>query len=428
MKLFRELRLSWQSATGKTAVALLGCLLQAGCYHDDDETIIVSDTGTVASDLQSIADYLANPTVQLLFVNMLRNPGSSPPDVSGDFASSGEIVGSTIPGTLLGDEVFADFCFGPTAVDSSLEVLVKDPSVADAGARSFVEGSGDRFTVYTAFKSVQTLDNGSTCEIHEVNIFSGMRNADGSFSDLTIGLGILGLVGSCADLLVDDIQISINSADRVGDSCVGSVVVPADGPQNPQNVLVQIENNLVVEILVFLDDDEIATLTVDPLSVGVFETAPGFSIFFESLQPIAGQDDESNDLLMGEIVSGQFDPDDTPAGGTAPYSIENQVGDAFFFAPLPLNRSPTDIYSVVNEGVDVPEYPDPESGLDCLCILAPDPEPYVVGYYSYSVPGIIDATQSNVHFFRLPEETEVDAFNGPFNLEPLTGTVTLRVD
>ena len=184
----------------------------------------------------------------------------------------------------------------------------------------------------------------------------------------------------------------------------------------------------MVEILVFLGDDEVSTLTVDPLSVGAFETAPDFSIYFESVQPSAGIDDDGKEFFMGEIVSGQFAPDDTPPGGIAPYSLENQVGDAFFFAPLPLNRSATDIFSVVNEGVDIPEYPDPESGLDCGCTMAPAPDPYVVGYYSYSVPGIINATQANVRFFRLPEETAVDAFNGPFNLEPLTGTVTLRVD
>lgn len=430
MKIYRkiELHLSWQSTGRKALVALLGCMLQAGCQGDGDDIVVVNDTGTVAGDLQSIADYLANPTVQLIFNNMLRNPGSAPPNVSGEFKSSGEIVRSTIPGTFIGDEVLADFCFGPTVADSSLEVSIADPSVTDAGARSFVEGSGDSFTVYTAFKSVQTLDNGSTCEIHEVNIFSGTRNADGSFSDLSIGLGILGLVGACADLLVDDIQISTNSAPRTGDSCLGSMESPGETPQNPDNVLVQVENNLVVEILVFLDDDQVATLIVDPLSVGVFETSPGFSLYFESLQPSAGSDNEGNDLLMGEIVSGQFDIDSTPQGDTSLYTIENQVGDAFFFAPLPLNRSPTDIYSVVNEGVDVPEYPDPESGLDCLCILTPDPEPYVVGYYSYSVPGIISAPQASVRFFRLPEETEVDTFSGPFNLEPLAGTVTLRVD
>ncbi|MBI4601611.1 MAG: hypothetical protein HY721_06585 [Planctomycetes bacterium] len=418
------------STSSGRALLLSASLLLVGstaCRHGHrHRVVVVNPTGTVASDFQSIADYLADPTVRFLLDRMPRNSGSSPPDVEGEYDAAGVIVRTSIPGTRTGDDVIADFCFG-TPSASSLEVLVQDPSVVDAGARSFVEGSGDDFTVYTAFKSVQSTDIGTTCEIHEVNVFSATREADGSLSDLFIGQAIVGLVGDCASLLVGDFQISENAADRVGGSCFDEE--PGTGPGDPRDVLVEVENALVVDLLVFLDDDTEPTLLVGPESVEAFETRPGFAIFFETLQPVAGQDDDGNDLLMGEIVSGQFPADVTAAGGAIAYAIENRVGDDFFFAPLPVNRKSFDIFAVTNAGVDVPGYPDPPgSGLDCQCSMAPSLDPYVIGYYSYDAPGIIRADQANVRFFRVSDGREVDVFQGPFNLEAASGTVTLLVE
>ncbi|HVR73220.1 MAG TPA: hypothetical protein VMT52_02770 [Planctomycetota bacterium] len=399
----------------------------AGCRHGSrNRVIVVNPPSSVAGDFQSIADYLANFTVQNILDHMPRHRGGTAPFVEGDYESAGFLRRTTIPGTSRGDPVAADFCFGP-ASGSELEVIVQDPSVVDAGARSFIEGDNDSFTVYTAFKSVQTLESGGTCEIHEVNVFSGIRNPDGSISDLFIGVGIVGLVGACDFLLVGDFQVSENTADRVGDACVGGQP-PGTGPIDPANVLVSVENNLVVDLLVFLDDDLTPTIQVDPLSVDAFETPPGFAVYFESLQPIAGQDGLGQDLLMGEIVSGQFSEDPAGAGESVTYTIENQVGNEIYFAPLPLNRSSFDIFSVVNRDVPIPGYPDPPgSGLDCLCSMPPSLDPYVVGYYSYARPGIIAADEANVGFFRVSNEQGLGAFQGPFDLDGVSGTVTLLV-
>jgi hypothetical protein len=300
--------------------------------------------------------------------------------------------------------------------------------VVDVGAGSFIEGSGDAFTVYTAFKSVQTLETGTTCEFHEVNVFSGRRNVDGSLSDLYIGQGIVGLIGTCSNFFPGDYTVSANIADRVADACPGS---PGGGPVNPANVLVTVENNLVTDVLVFIGGTGAPVLQLAPLTADAFETSPGFVLLFESLQPIAGQDPQSGeDLLMGEIVAGQFAQDVTGAGGNVTYSLENQVGSDVYFAPLPVNRTPDDIFSVVNIGVDVPGYPPPPgSGLDCLCTMAPSVDSYIIGYYSYSAPGIIAPVQANVHFFAVAGPSpEVAAFAGPFVLDLLSGTVTLVVD
>ena len=406
---------------------VLPCMIAiSGCGHSHRHRVVVlNPSGTVAGDFQSIADYLDNSTVKLLLRNMPRNQGSLPPDVEGELESQGEIRATSIPGSRKGDLVTGSFCFG-TPSGSRLEVVIQDASVIDAGAGSFIEGSGDEFTVYTAFKSVQTQDIGTTCEIHEVNVISGLRNPDGSISELYTGQGIVGLVGDCGALLVGDVQISKGIADRVGPSCTDD---PGAQPGNPSKVLVTVENSLVTDLAVFLDDETTATLFVAPLSTGSFETAPGFSVYFESLQPSAGTDAQGSDLLMGEIVNGQFPTDSTGAGGTVAYAIENQVGTDVFFAPLPVNRKSFDIFAVTNSGVSIPGYPSPPcSGLDCLCSMAPSIDPYVIGYYSYSVPQVIGPTQSSVLFFNVATNAQVDAFAGPFNLDNGSGTVTLLVD
>lgn len=407
-------------------IALALAITTAGCGHSHHHRVVVLNPGgTVAGDFQSIADYLNDSTVKLLLRNMPRNQGSSPPAVEGEFESQGEIRATSIPGSRKGDLVSGGFCFGTSAA-SRLEVLIQDASVIDAGAGSFIEGSGDEFTVYTAFKSVQTQDIGSTCEIHEVNVISGIRNSDGSLSELYTGQGIVGLVGDCGALLVGDAQVSKGIADRLGPSCTDD---PGAQPGNPSNVLVTVENSLVTELAVFLGNNTTPTLFVQPLSVGSFETSPGFSLYFESLQPSAGTDDQGNDLLMGEIVNGQFATDSTGAGSTVAYAIENQVGSDVFFAPLPVNRKSFDIFAVTNKGVVIPGYPDPPgSGLDCLCSMAPSIDPYVIGYYSYSVPQVIAPAQTNVLFFNVGTNAQVDAFAGPFNLDSGSGTVTLLVD
>jgi hypothetical protein len=383
------------------------------------------DTGVVASDFQSLADYFDNPTVERILDHMPRHGGSTPPDVSGGYVASGTITVADMPGAEPGGPVVSRFCFGLPA-SSRIQVEVQDPSVVDVGAASFIEGSGDTFTVYTAFKSVQTLEGGTTCEFHEVNIFSGRRNVDGSLSDLHIGQGIVGVLGTCSSFLPGDFSVSSNIADRVTDSCGTS----GGGPVNPENVLVTVENNLVSDVLVFTSGTAAPVLQVAALSSDAFETSPGFVLLFESLQPIAGQDGEGNDLLMGEIVAGQFLQDVTTAGGTITYSLENQVGTDVYFAPLPVNQTSDDIFSVVNIGVDVPGYPTPAgSGLDCLCSMAPSVDSYIIGYYSHSAPGIILPAQANAHFFSVADPSEeVAAFAGPFTLDLLSGTVTLVVD
>jgi hypothetical protein len=417
---------------GRVPLALLALLLAApGCYEDDDDDFddddFVTGPGKVAGDFQSLADYFDDPVVRRLFDFMPRASDGVPPDVGGSYDSTGVVEVTSIPGTSPGTPVASQFCFG-TPAGANIEVVVADPSVVDDGAASFIEGNGDVFTVYTAFKSVQTGSGGGTCEIHQVNIFSGRRNSDGSLSDLEIGLGIVGLIGDCFPFLIGDIQVSDNIADLIGPPCSGGN--GGQVPGDPRNVLVGVENNLVTGLLVFIDDEVQPSLVLDALSADTFETRPGFDLFFESIQPSAGTDDQGDELLMGEIVAGQFQTDTTPAGEAVAYIIEHRVGSDTFFAPLPLNRRQRDIFSVVNIAVDVPGYPPPAgSGLDCLCLMPPSPgtDPYVIGYYSYSAPGILTANQANVHFFDAVNSNEVAAFQGPFNLEELTGTVTLLV-
>ena len=400
-------------------ILCLGALATVGCTETETETFVV-EPGVVVADFQSIADYLDSSVVQTLFLTMPRNEGAAPPDVSGRFSFSGTVTANVGPTNLVGETATAEFCFGASA-GSRLEVRVLDPTAQDGGALSFVEGSGKLFTVYTAFKSVQLLEDGTTCELHLVNVYSGTIEADGSLSNLDVGQGIVGLIGSCGNSLVDDYQITLGTALRTGEGCSGG----GGDPGTPGNVLVEVENNLVVDALVFIDAASTATISVPPLSIGSFEVAPGFTLDFETLQPIAGTDpDTGDDIYMGEIIGGFFPQDTTPADGAILYCLGNVIGDDRFFAPLPFNQSGTDIFSVVNIGVDIDFYPDPPgSGLDCLCAMPTDPDPYVVGYYSYELPGVIAANEANVSFFDAFDETTLIArFQGPFALEEDTGT------
>ncbi len=420
---------------------LLVVLAGAGCYDDDDDEdeVIFIGSGIVVADFQSIADYVDNPVVQDIFRFMPRHSGTTPPDVTGRYDASGEIIANLGPVNRVGEAATAEFCLG-TPAGSLIDVTVIDPSVQDGGAASFIDGSGDEFTVYTAFKSVRTLDTGSTCEIHVVNIYSARLEADGSLSELFIGQGNVGVIGTCGDALVGDFQVTDGTADRSAQPCPDDSA-PGEGPGDPGRVLVEVENVLVTDILVFIDGASTPAIEIGPMSVGSFEAAPGFELDFETLQPIAGQDEDGADLLMGEIFGGLFPPDPAPAGGSTLYTIESQVGVDVYFAPLPLNQTSLEIFSVVNAGVDVPGYPEPVgSGLDCLCAMPPDPDPYVVGYYSYDLPAfmnlpkIIAPEETSVQFFNVANESQLVArFDGPFALEEdefgrLVGTVVLLVD
>ncbi len=173
------------------ALSLLLALL-AGCSSSDPDNpfdLGSRSGGVVSADFQSIDDYLDHPTVQLLLENMPRNTGDTPPEIAGTYDSFGGVVDSTIPGSATGDSMASYFCFGLSS-EGALEVQVIDPTIDDSDATSRIEGSGDTFTVYTAFRSVQEHPDGAHCEITKVNIFSGTREPDGSLSDLHVGCGL----------------------------------------------------------------------------------------------------------------------------------------------------------------------------------------------------------------------------------------------
>jgi hypothetical protein len=147
-----------RSARAVSLAVLPFALAAGGCYYDDDDDDdddddVVIGPGKVASDFQSLADYFDDPVVELIFDFMPRNSGGIPPDVGGTYDSSGVVEVSSIPGSPSGTPVSSVFCFG-TPAGANIEVQVQDPSIVDAGAASFIEGNGDRFTVYTAFKCV----------------------------------------------------------------------------------------------------------------------------------------------------------------------------------------------------------------------------------------------------------------------------------
>lgn len=406
------------------ALLVAGSLF-SGCVNDsDDDVIVVVDTGQVAVDLQSLADYLALDVVDFIFDVMPRHRGDNPPDVAGRYFASGNII-AAVPSDFEGSDVVSEFCFGSPA-GGLIDVTIVDATVQDEGALTVIEGSGDDFTAYTAFKSVQVLESGSTCEIHQVTIFSGTVEADGSLSDLHIGFGIIGIIGSCNNLLIDDFRVSLNTGDRTGEGCNDSG--PSTGPANPDNVLIEVLNDLVVDVFLFLDDETQPALQVPPLGIGTVEAPPGFILGFETLQIIETDANPCNldDVFLTDGFCGEFAPSAVNAGDIEQFLISHDViAGAVYFAPAILNATDPgiDLFTLVN-------------GLDCGCLMEPDPESFVIGYYPYQIDGVIEPSEVSVEVFDVATE---DQNTPPFAVflgsnfdvqeEPFrSGTVELRVE
>ena len=416
---------------GKVVPFLL-LALAAGCSSKDSSPLDLGERqgGVVSADFQTLDDYLDHPTVQLLLDNMPSHTGSSPPEIAGTYDAFGGVIDSTIPGSEIGDSMASYFCFG-LGSEGALEVRVIDPTVDDSWARSFIEGSGDQFTVYTAFRSVQEHPGGGHCEITKVNVFSGTRESDGSLSDLHIGCGIVGLIGGCGQLRIDQDQISRLAGTLVGGACSST----PQGPENGSKVQLVIENFLLDSVNIYTNSNPaaVASATVGALGTVALELDPGFSLDFESARPSAGVDASGNEVLVGEIVAGSFGQDTTAAGETVTYILENVVGQDVYFAPRLVNSSSNEIYAIVNSGIPALDfYPYnetvPGSGLDCLCAMPPNTEPYFIGYYSYDSPGYISPAEANVRVFDAGDDQELTApFAGPFALENGSGDVLLEI-
>jgi hypothetical protein len=407
---------------GAAALAL-AVLPGAGCSDSHHHRrpafdIGLAQGGVSAASFTTLSDYISHPTVQLILQNMPRHVGAAPRDVSGSYDFLGEVIATSYPGSLTGDQVSAIFCFGKP-YGKLLDVAVADTQALDAGATYFIEGSDDRFTVYLAFVLLDA-SGGGTCEFHVVNVYSGRQRADGSLVDMYVGQGIVGLVGDCGPFLIGDVEVSWGDAILLAET---GEPVPGGGPLDPDKVQVVVNNSLLnpVDVFVNLETDATPlTVTIPAADEVAFEVAPCFDLTTASVQPLGGQDAQGNDVLMGEAVVAFFPPDCTSPGATVTYYVTNEVGGDIFFAPRPVNQSAGDIYSVVNAGVEIPEYPEVgDLGFDCFCALPPDPLEYDIGYYSYSRPGIISENEANVDFYRVADDSPIGpgpAF-GPFLLE-----------
>jgi hypothetical protein len=396
--------------SGLLLLSLVFSALPSGCgSRSSHSTAVLELTGTSASDFRTMADYLQNAAVETMLTAMARHQGSTPPNVEGRYLATGNVTATSIPGTAAGDAVQTDFCLGPPA-GSALEVALVDATVVDAGALSFIEGSGDLFTVYTAFKSVQTGPSGGTCEIHEVVVFSGKRETDGSLSSLAIGTGIVGLIGDCGNLGVNQVQVSQNTASRTGASCVGGGT-----PQDPTKVLVHVENFLLTSADVLVNG--VLADTAPPLFSVSFETSPGFTLSFQSVPPL-----NESSAAMGEVLSGVFAADTQPAGRSSQYSISNRVGNDTYFAPVISNHTGGPVTARVNVGTPV--------AFNCGCSLASSPlAQYLVGYHFYDAPGTITPAQTNVLIDTQVPPVDPPEFSasGPFTLGADSGALPLAV-
>jgi len=386
--------------------ALIGCLaIATGCHddHDHHHTVAVVVTGKTASDFQSLAEYLNDPAVQSLFNRMPRHAGATPPNVEGLYDALGQVTATSLPGFAPGDPVETIFCLGPPAGSAIEATVVGDPSagaggfsIVDAGALSFIEGTGDLFTVYMAFiLALPDLGTGH-CEVHQVEIISGKREADGSLTSLFIGCAVVGVVGSSGGLSVDQIQVSQNTAGPPTASCVGGGT-----PSDPSRVLVEVANFLVTDADVYVNGSFFAAAPA--LSSLIFEADPGFTIAYSSVRPLNG-----SSTPLGVSLSETFVQDSQFAGRFSFYALDNVTlgsdgGDDVFFAPVIQNRTGSSLAVTVNAGTPVSQ--------SCGCSLPSSGlSDHVIGYYPYSTTQIAP-TAANVVITGPPDFT----FNGPFN-------------
>ena len=217
-----------------------GCSDSCDSCESDPYGIGLPEGGVSSATFQSLADYHAHPTVGLILQNMPREPGATPPDIAGTYDYLGEVTATTFPGNLVGDLVSGQFAFGRRTGDQ-LDLSVADRFARDVGAASIIEGTADRFTVYTAFVIIDDPDSPDSCEFHVVNVYTGRRRADGRLVELNVGQGIVGLTGSCHPFLVGDIEVSFGDAPRIA---VPGEVVPGNEPTDPNRVLIVLENAL----------------------------------------------------------------------------------------------------------------------------------------------------------------------------------------
>src|SRR5262245_35759237 len=397
--------------------ALIGVLAAAPACDDDDhhhdDTVVIVASGKTASDFQSLAEYLNDPAVQSLFSRMPRHQGSTPPNVEGLYDAVGTVTATSLPGIAPGDPVETLFCLGPPAGSAIEATVVGDSSsgaggfsIVDAGALSFIEGSGDFFTVYMAFiLALPDLGSGH-CEVHQVEILSGKREADGSLSSLFIGCGIVGVVGSCGALLVDQIQVSQNAAGPPTASCVGGGT-----PSNPNRVLVEVANFLVTDADVYVNGSFFAAAPA--LSSLIFEADPGFTIAYRSVRPLNG-----SSAPLGVSLAETFLQDSQLPGRFSFYALDNITTgldgfDDIFFAPVIQNRTGSALSVTVNSGTPV------EQSCDCS-LPSSTLSDHVIGYYPYSTAQIAP-TAANVVITGPPNFN----FSGPFILGRDSGVLSL---
>ncbi len=390
------------------ALLSIGIFFLPGCRRSKSRTVvtttIIPSSGIVVTDLQSIADFLALPEVQELFKSMQRYAGSNPPLVQGEYSSNNlEITDTTIPGYTIGELLDPlVFCFGDIAL-GVIEMVLNEVDFVDAGIDFFIEGDGDFFTVYIGHKSLQTDSEGDSCEIHLVRVISAVRENDGSLSDLEIGTAVIGIVGACENLLVGDIKVAAGTANPTGNSCSTNV-----GPVDPDNVIVRVENNLVVDLDVFTSNDGFVSdenfIPVDPSSFVEFEEEPGFELEFVSLQP-----EHPSGELLGENLFKLFEPDESLPGESVTYEITNNIDENIFFAPIVTNSSGVSLVPSVNIGI-----PDAPDGWFCSsCFIEPN-ETHLLGYYAYDILGQLEG--SNELFEWTPENIIIGFFTDPASI------------
>ncbi len=185
--------------------------------------------------------------------------------------------------------------------------------------------------------------------------------------------------------------VTVTVEGRAG-SCL--ITVPAPVSQ----VTLVTTNQLIATVQLSVNGQVIGTVPPQSTRQGTFTSTPTMEVTFEVIEPRLGT------RVLGDRMSGRWTL--TAPVGTVNLTIDNVIGDQWFFAPLVTNLTGTSLLMAVNYGL--------QSENRCACVVPVGGQRVFLGYYRlYS--------NSVLHAFR-----DGSNYSGPFRFFFGFGTAVPR--
>ena len=143
----------------------------------------------------------------------------------------------------------------------------------------------------------------------------------------------------------------------------GSCVITV--PTQQQQFTLAITNQLIATVQVSVQGQSIGTLPAQSTRQATIASAPGVEVTFEVVEPRLGN------RVLGDRMSGRWSL--VAPTGTVTLTIDNRIGDQWYFAPVVTNLSGTSLLMAVNFGL--------QSENRCQCTVPVGGQRVFLGYY-----------------------------------------------